>query len=40
MKFNEVSNLADFQNKAKPVYKKYEAAVGADLIQAVIDAGK
>jgi tripartite ATP-independent transporter DctP family solute receptor len=40
MEFNEVDNIQDFQAKAQPVYKKYEATVGADLIQAIIDAGK
>jgi TRAP-type C4-dicarboxylate transport system substrate-binding protein len=40
MEFNEVDNIQDFQAKAQPVYKKYEAVVGADLIQAIIDAGK
>jgi tripartite ATP-independent transporter DctP family solute receptor len=40
MKFNEVDNIADFQAKATPVYKKYESIVGADLIQAIINAGK
>jgi len=40
MEFNEVDNIQDFQAKAQPVYKKYEAVVGADLIQAILDAGK
>ena len=40
MKFNEVDNIADFQSKAKPVYKKYESTVGAELIQAIVNAGK
>jgi TRAP-type C4-dicarboxylate transport system substrate-binding protein len=40
MKFNEVDNIADFQAKAKPVYKKYESTVGAELIQAIVNAGK
>ena len=40
MEFNEVDNIEDFQAMAKPLYKKYESVVGADLIQAIIDAGK
>jgi TRAP-type C4-dicarboxylate transport system substrate-binding protein len=40
MKFNEVDRLSDFQAKAMPVYKKYESTVGADLIQAILAAGK
>ncbi len=40
MKFNEVNNIADFQAKALPLYKKYESTVGADLIQAIVNAGK
>jgi TRAP-type C4-dicarboxylate transport system substrate-binding protein len=40
MEFNEVDNIGLFQSKAKPVYKQYESTVGADLIQAIIDAGK
>lgn len=40
MKFNEVDNVGDFQAKAAPIYKKFEPVVGADLIQAIIDAGK
>jgi len=40
MEFNEVDNIATFQAKAKPVYKQYESTVGADLIQAIIDAAK
>ncbi len=40
MEFNEVDNIGAFQGKAKPVYKQYESTVGADLIQAIIDAGK
>jgi len=39
MKFNEVDNIADFQAKAAPIYKQFEPIVGADLIQAIIDAG-
>jgi len=40
MEFNEVDNIGAFQAKASPVYKQYESTVGADLIQAIIDAGK
>jgi tripartite ATP-independent transporter DctP family solute receptor len=40
MEFNEVDNIGAFQAKAKPVYKQYESTVGADLIQAILDAGK
>lgn len=40
MEFNEVDNIGDFQAKAKPLYKEYESVVGADLIQAIIDAAK
>ena len=40
MKFNEVDNIADFQAKAMPVYKKYESSIGADLIQAIVNAGE
>jgi tripartite ATP-independent transporter DctP family solute receptor len=40
MQFNEVDNIGAFQAKAKPVYKQYESTVGADLIQAILDAGK
>jgi tripartite ATP-independent transporter DctP family solute receptor len=40
MEFNEVDNISTFQAKAKPVYKQYELTVGADLIQAIIDAAK
>ena len=40
MKFNEVNNISDFQAKAMSVYKKYESTVGADLIQAILAAGK
>jgi len=40
MDFNEVDNIGAFQAKAKPVYKQYESTVGADLIQAILDAGK
>ena len=40
MEFNEVDDIGLFQAKAKPVYKQYESTVGADLIQAIIDAGK
>jgi TRAP-type C4-dicarboxylate transport system substrate-binding protein len=40
MEFNEVDNIEAFQVKANPVYKQYESTVGADLIQAIINAGK
>lgn len=40
MEFNEVDNIGEFQAKAKPLYKEYEPIVGADLIQAIIDAAK
>jgi tripartite ATP-independent transporter DctP family solute receptor len=40
MEFNEVDNIGAFQAKAKPVYKQYESTVGADLIKAIMDAGK
>ena len=40
MEFNEVDNIEAFQAKANPVYKQYESTVGADLIQAIINAGK
>ena len=40
MEFNEVDDIGAFQAKAKPVYKQYESTVGADLIQAILDAGK
>lgn len=40
MEFNEVDDIKEFQAKAKPLYKEYEPIVGADLIQAIIDAAK
>lgn len=40
MEFNEVDNIDDFMVKAKPIYKKFEATVGPELIQSIIDAGK
>ncbi len=40
MEFNEVDDIGEFQAKAKPLYKEYESVVGADLIQAIIDAAK
>jgi tripartite ATP-independent transporter DctP family solute receptor len=40
MEFNEVDDIGAFQAKAKPVYKQYESTVGADLIQAILDAAK
>ena len=40
MEFNEVDNIGEFQAKATPLYKEYEPIVGADLIQAIIDAAK
>jgi tripartite ATP-independent transporter DctP family solute receptor len=40
MEFNEVDNIGEFQAKDKPLYKEYEPIVGADLIQAIIDAAK
>ena len=40
MEFNEVADIKEFQAEAKPLYKEYEPIVGADLIQAIIDAAK
>ena len=40
MEFNEVDNIADFQALAAPIQKQFEPIVGAELIQAVMDAGK
>jgi len=36
MEFNEVTNIADFQALAKPIYKEFEPIVGADLIEAIL----
>jgi TRAP-type C4-dicarboxylate transport system substrate-binding protein len=36
MEFNEVTNIADFQALAKPIYKEFEPVVGADLIEAIL----
>ena len=36
MEFNEVTNIADFQALAKPIYKEFEPVVGADLIDAIL----
>ena len=36
MEFNEVTNIADFQALAKPIYKEFEPTVGADLIEAIL----
>ena len=40
MEFNEVDDIGAFQAKATPIYKQYEPIVGADLLQAILDAGK
>ena len=40
MEFNEVDDIGAFQAKAKPIYKEYESTVGADLLQAILDAAK
>jgi tripartite ATP-independent transporter DctP family solute receptor len=36
MEFNEVTNIADFQALAKPIFKEFEPVVGADLIEAIL----
>jgi TRAP-type C4-dicarboxylate transport system substrate-binding protein len=36
MVFNEVNNIMDFQALAKPIYKKFEPVVRADLIDAIV----
>ena len=36
MEFNEVTNIADFQALAKPIYREFEPIVGADLIEAIL----
>ncbi len=40
MEFNEVDDITAFQALAAPIQKQFEPIVGAELIQAVIDAGK
>ncbi len=40
MEFNDVDDINAFMAKAKPIHKQYEATVGADLIQAILDAAK
>jgi tripartite ATP-independent transporter DctP family solute receptor len=40
MIFNEVDDIKQFQEKAKPIYKQYEPVVGADLIQGILAAAK
>jgi len=39
MEFNEVDDITEFQKLAEPIQKQFEPIVGADLIQAVRDAG-
>jgi len=36
MEFNEVTNIADFQALAKPIFKEFEPVVGVDLIEAIL----
>jgi tripartite ATP-independent transporter DctP family solute receptor len=40
MEFNEVDDIAAFQEKAKGIYKGYEKEVGADLIQGIVGAAR
>jgi len=40
MEFNEVDDITTFQALAAPIHKQFEPIVGADLIQAIMDAGK
>ncbi len=40
MEFNEVDDITAFQALAAPIHKQFEPIVGADLIQAIMDAGK